>query len=234
MKRKIILTAFLVSAFLLSTLTVSLLPQTPLTDRTSASADRCRRLIIDPGHGGVDGGAVSADGIVEKHINLSIALKLKMICELCGYDVIMTREDDISIHDPEASTIKAQKTSDLHNRLKIADDNPDALLISIHQNKFQSASSRGMQVFYSSNDPGSKLLADDIQNFTKENLMKENDRVTKPITKSVYLIYNAKQPAVLVECGFLSNRDEAARLNDDDYQKKLAICIFGGIVGYYK
>ena len=157
-----------------------------------------------------------------------------MLCEIFGYNVIMTREDDISIHDADATTIKAQKTSDIHNRLKLANEHPDAILISIHQNKFQSASSKGMQVFYSSNDAGSKVLADSIQDFTKQNLMQDNERVTKPITKSVYLIYNAKQPAVLVECGFLSNREEANLLKDEKYQQQLAFCIFGGLQEYYK
>lgn len=192
-----------------------------------------KTVIIDPGHGGVDGGAVSADGIVEKEINLSISMKLKSLCELAGINVIMTRESDISIHDDSADTIKEQKTSDLHNRLKIADDNPDALLISVHQNKFSGSSSSGMQVFYSGNDPKSKTLADCIQAYTKNNIQQSNDRQTKQITKSVYLIYNAKQPAVLVECGFLSNATEAALLNNDDYQNKIAYCIFCGLLNYY-
>lgn len=234
MKRKIILSAFLIGIFLTCVLLINMLPDIPPTQSAAATMQSGRTVIIDAGHGGVDGGAVSADGIVEKHINLSIALKLKMLCEIFGYNVIMTREADISIHDADATTIKAQKTSDLHNRLKIADEHPDAILISIHQNKFQSTSSKGMQVFYSSNDAGSKVLAEAIQSFTKNNLMTDNERVTKPITKSVYLIYNAKQPAVLVECGFLSNREEAQMLNDEEYQQKLAYCIFGGLQEYYK
>ncbi len=233
MKRKIILSAFLAATFLTCVLLINILPDIPPTQSTATTMQSGRTVIIDAGHGGVDGGAVSADGIVEKHINLSIAVKLKMLCEIFGYNVIMTREDDISIHDADATTIKAQKTSDLHNRLKIANEYPNAILISIHQNKFQSASSKGMQVFYSSNDAGSKLLAEAIQSFTKQNLMKDNERVIKPITKSVYLIYNAKQPAVLVECGFLSNREEAKLLNDEEYQQKIAFCIFGGLQEYY-
>ena len=234
MKRNITITLFLTTVFLICAVLICLIGHDDNESATVASTTVQRTVIIDAGHGGVDGGAVSATGIVEKHLNLSIALKLKMICELSGYSVIMTREDDISIHDPEAVTVKAQKTSDLHNRLKIADEHPDAILVSIHQNQYQSASSKGMQVFYSSNDSKSKSLAENIQSFTTQNLLSDNKRQIKPITKSVYLIYNAKQPAVLVECGFLSNPQEAENLNDEEYQKKLALCIFGGITNYYE
>lgn len=198
------------------------------------SAQKVRSVIIDPGHGGVDGGAVSADGIVEKSINLNISMKLKSLCELAGIDVIMTRETDISIHDSNADTIKKQKTSDLHNRLKIADSHPEAILVSVHQNKYSGASSCGMQVFYSGNAPESKTLADCIQTYTVSNIQKSNDREVKQITKAVYLIYNAKQPAVLVECGFLSNREEAEKLNTESYQSEIAYSIFGGIINFYK
>ncbi len=205
------------------------------SDNRPANTDTTDRksVIIDAGHGGIDGGAVSADGTVEKDINLKIALKTKTFFELFGYDVIMTRETDKSIHDDSATSIKSQKTSDLHNRLKIADENLDSLLISIHQNKFSSGKSKGMQVFYSGNDADSKPLADSIQNFTRANINKDNDRQTKQITKDVYLIYNAKQPAVLVECGFLSNAEETKLLKTDSYQSKLAFCIFGGTVKFY-
>lgn len=202
------------------------------TDNTSAHNGKT--VIIDPGHGGVDGGAVSADGIVEKSINLNISMKLKSLCELAGINVIMTRETDISIHDSNADTIKKQKTSDLHNRLKIADSHPEAILVSVHQNKYSGASSCGMQVFYSGNAPESKILADCIQTYTVSNIQKSNDRDTKQITKAVYLIYNAKQPAVLVECGFLSNREEAEKLNTASYQSEIAYGIFGGIINFYK
>ena len=190
-------------------------------------------VIIDPGHGGVDGGAVGVDGVVEKGINLSISLKLKTFFQQAGFKVIMTRENDRSIHDDDANTVRKQKKSDLYNRLDIIKDNPRALFISIHQNIFDSSKYSGTQVFYSKNNSASELLAATLQNNIKNLLQPQNNREIKIAGKNLFLLYNAQSPAVLVECGFLSNAKEAAELQTNDYQNKIAFSIFYGTLLFY-
>ena len=190
-------------------------------------------VIIDPGHGGVDGGAVGVDGVVEKGINLSISLKLRTFFQQAGFKVIMTREDDRSIHDENSKTIRKQKTSDLYNRLDIIKNNPHAIFISIHQNKFEDSKYSGTQVFYSKNNDVSELLASTLQNNIKNLLQPQNYREIKKAEKNLFLLYNAKSPAVLVECGFLSNAKEAAVLQTNDYQNKMAFAIFYGTLLFY-
>lgn len=114
-------------------------------------------VILDPGHGGMDGGA-QANGVSEKQVNLAIALDLKELLSAMGFRVIMTREDDRSIHDPQLTQVGRQKRSDLHNRLKLMQQNPQAIFVSIHQNKFEESWCSGAQIFYSPNHPDSKKL----------------------------------------------------------------------------
>jgi N-acetylmuramoyl-L-alanine amidase len=190
-------------------------------------------VIIDPGHGGVDGGAVGACGVIEKGINLSISLKLRTFFEQAGFKVIMTREDDRSIHDDNANTVRNQKKSDLYNRLNIIKNNPRALFISIHQNIFEDSKYSGTQVFFSKNNDASELLASTLQNNIKNMLQPQNNREIKKAEKNLFLLYNAKSPAVLVECGFLSNAKEAASLQTNDYQNKMAFAIFYSTLLFY-
>lgn len=190
-------------------------------------------VIIDPGHGGVDGGAVGVDGAVEKNINLSIALKLRSFFLASGYQVIMTREDDRSIHDQGSDTIRKQKSSDLHNRLDIIKAHPKALFISIHQNIFQDSRYSGAQVFYSPGVASSKTLAETIQGSIRSLLQPDNSRVVKKATDDLFLLYYAKSPAIMVECGFLSNGTECRLLQDDAYQNKMAFAIYTGTLSYY-
>lgn len=194
---------------------------------------KSRTVIIDPGHGGVDGGAVGPGGVVEKNINLSISLKLRDFFQAAGFRVIMTRGDDRSIHDEGSDTIRSKKSSDLHNRFDIIQQNPNALFLSIHQNIFSDSQYHGTQVFYSPNDEASKRLADELQNTIRMSLQKDNERETKPAGKNLFLLYYAKTPAVLVECGFLSNRQEEALLQDDTYQTNMAFEIFCGTLAFY-
>ena len=191
-------------------------------------------VILDAGHGGVDGGAVADDGTVEKDINLTITQKLGSVLRLMGYNVITTRDEDISIHDEDAQTIRNKKVSDLHNRLAIIEKNPGYLYVGIHQNKFPQKQYWGTQVFYGIKHEDSERAALSIQQDIKSMLQPDNNREIKPSDKSIYLLYNAPNPAVLVECGFLSNDDELEKLKDDNYQTKLAFCIACGIVGYYE
>ncbi len=174
------------------------------------------KIILDPGHGGIDGGAVGVDGLVEKDINLEIALTLRSMLEMSGFEVLMTRETDISIHDPSAKTVKQQKTSDLKNRLKMTQENPDAIFVSIHQNQFPQGKYKGAQVFYGRKNEQSKVLAELLQATMVEQLDRSNRRKCKEGGKELYLLYESEVPAVLVECGFVSNPEEAALLSTEE------------------
>lgn len=182
-------------------------------------------IVIDPGHGGHDGGAV-ANGVIEKEINLAIGLMLRDMFTVNGFDVVMTRTTDVSIHDPDVKGTKKQKTSDLKNRLKIVEAEPNTIFISIHQNKFTSAKSWGTQIFYGPNNPQSERLALIMQEDFISLLQPENERGIKKAEKNLYLMFQAKCPAVLVECGFLSNENDAALLKEPDYQRKAAFAVF--------
>lgn len=189
-------------------------------------------VIIDAGHGGDDGGAIGIDGTVEKDINLDIALKLEKLLKFYGFDVIMTRTEDIMTCDDGLDSLRKRKVSDIHNRFDVLEKNPDAVFISIHQNKFEDNSQHGTQVFYSGNNDESKLLAESIQNSIVSVLQPDNSRVVKKSGSGIYLLYHAKLPAVLVECGFISNHAEVKKLNDENYRMKIAILIADGLIKY--
>ncbi len=191
-------------------------------------------VVIDPGHGGMDGGATAADGTVEKEINLQIAQKLCDLLQCAGVPVRMTRTTDASIHDPQATTIRQQKVSDIHNRLKIMQQDDPSVFVSIHQNHYSAEKYHGTQVFYSGNDPCSALLAGAIQTAVKEKLQPENMRQIKQSGTEIYLLYHAVRPAVMVECGFLSNTQEAQNLKDSGYQFRIALCIYAGILDFFE
>ena len=190
-------------------------------------------VIIDAGHGGFDGGAVSDDGTVEKDINLSIALYLQEYLAIFNIKTIMIRETDCSVEDNGLNTIRQKKSSDLHNRMKIMEETDNAIFVSIHQNKFPDGKYSGTQVFYSPKTKDeSQVLAQTIQDYIVNTLQKDNKRQIKECGTSVFLMYNAVKPAVLVECGFLSNYEETQRLKSSEYQKKIAFCIAMGIQNY--
>ena len=189
-------------------------------------------IVIDPGHGGIDGGAVGIDDIVEKDINLAISLTLRDMFVASGFEVVMNRETDVSIHDEGITSTRGQKTSDLHNRLAIMEEYPGGIFLSIHQNKFGQSSSWGTQVFFGPQNANSEKLAGIIQEDIAGSLQPENSRQIKPAGKNLYLMYNAECPAVLVECGFLSNRDEAYKLTDHDYQSKIAFVTFTSVLRF--
>lgn len=190
-------------------------------------------IVIDAGHGGVDGGAVASDGTNEKDINLDIALKLNELMKLNGFSTVMTRTEDISIHDDDATTIRQKKVSDLKKRLSILDDGDALCMISIHQNIYSSSKYSGTQVFYGKNNTLSETLADSIQNQVVTLMQPDNKRAIKQTTKDIYLLYNAQKPCVMVECGFISNQEELSNLKDDEYQTKMAFAVFVGFLEYY-
>lgn len=190
-------------------------------------------IILDAGHGGFDGGATANDGTVEKEINLKITLYLREYLNILGFDTIVTREQDVSLEDNPQLSIKSRKTSDIHNRMKIMEQTENALFVSIHQNHYSVEKYSGLQVFYSPEfSEESSKIAQSIQETITETLQPDNNREIKKCGNSVYLIYNAVKPAVLVECGFLSNIEETRLLKSDDYQKEIAYCIALGIFNY--
>lgn len=199
----------------------------------SAIPDNRPQIILDAGHGGFDGGAVASDGTVEKDINLQICLTLENMLSQNGYKVIMTRKTDVSTDDVESDKIAARKKSDLKNRLELMEDYPEAVFVSVHLNKFTTSAANGSQVFYSGSNDESKKLGDLIQSSIIHFLQPANTRVNKKATSSTYILYNATIPAVLVECGFLSNSRELAKLKDEIYQKEMAFSIFCGITEYF-
>lgn len=189
-------------------------------------------IIIDPGHGGEDGGAVSADGTIESHINLSIASTSADLARFLGLKVVMTREEDVSIHDDTAKTLREKKVSDLKNRVSLCDSIENGILVSIHQNSMSSAKSvRGAQVFYNETNEGVEL-AQTIQNILNQTINSDHKKETKPIGSSSYLMRSVSVPAVLVECGFLSNDAECQLLKSTEYQRKISLCIIAAVSSY--
>ncbi len=189
-------------------------------------------IVLDAGHGGMDGGCSSADGVCEKGINLNILLNVRDLCTAFGYNVEVTRDKDVSIHDKGIEGTGKQKRSDMENRLEIFNKNPNALCISIHQNKFTDPQYSGAQMFYSKNNPENEKIAQIMKSKFVQYLQPNNTRETKPCGKELYLCHFCKNPTIMIECGFLSNVEEAAKLNDPDYQKQVAFTIFSGINEY--
>lgn len=194
-------------------------------------AERKTRVIIDPGHGGEDGGAVVGN-ILEKNINLDISQDTADLLRLMGFDVSMTRSNDNALTD-EGEDVKKRKYNDMRLRLSMYNSSPDNVIISIHQNKFSNASSKGAQVFYSPNNDLSTRLAESIRLSTVSQLQPDNSRECKAAGKEIYLLKNTDNPAVIVECGFLSNSQERQKLLDTEYQKQLALAVATGFLDYY-
>ncbi len=186
-------------------------------------------IILDAGHGGIDGGCSTADGVPEKGINLNILLTLRDMLEINGYEVKVTRDSDRSIHDKGIEGIANQKSSDMDNRLEIFNSEPDAICISIHQNQFTDPKYSGAQMFYSDSNNSNEQLAGILQKKFAEYLQPENTREIKLCGKELFLCYYSNNPTVMVECGFLSNPEEAELLKTEEYQRKVAFTIFSGL-----
>lgn len=185
-------------------------------------------VVIDAGHGGEDGGASSPDGVLESGLNLEIALRVNDLMEFLGVRTQMLRETDTALYTDGCSGIAEKKVSDLKNRVKMTNDVENAVLLSIHQNYFTESKYRGAQVFYANTD-GSQPLAEAVQQALREQVDPANHRQVKR-SQGVYLMEHVDCPAVLVECGFLSNAAETALLRDADYQKKLSAAVCGAVL----
>lgn len=189
-------------------------------------------VILDAGHGGEDGGAVGTNGVMEKEINLAIAQELEKCLKQNNFEVIMIRDGDYSVGDQSLPTISERKKSDTKNRLRTVEEAGECILISIHQNHFTESQYDGAQVFYSGNREESAALAEAIRENIVSSLQPENHRENKRAEKNIYLLYHCQVPAVLVECGFLSNPAEAEKLNTERYQKDMAAAIYNGLIDY--
>lgn len=183
-------------------------------------------VLIDPGHGGFDGGAVAGDGTAEKHLNLAVALCLRDMLYVCGVPVKMTRETDTGLEDASAGSIREKKSSDMRRRLTMYDE--ASLVISVHQNHFSMPKYNGTQLFYSNNHPHGMLLAQSIRESVVGWIQPQNTRELKKATDGIYLLYHTTTPAVLVECGFLSNPEECEKLKTPAYQQQLAFSVMAG------
>ncbi len=196
----------------------------------STSGPTARRtghtLVLDAGHGGEDGGAVSLTGVPESRINLAIVQKLDQLLGLYGVAPVVLRNEDISLHDSSAETLREKKRSDLQNRAAAVEAVEDAVLLSIHQNSYPDGRYHGAQVFYA-NGEEALLLAQRIQAALCSALDPDNTRAVKPVSEDVYLMNHISRPAILVECGFLSNQEEEAKLCSDAYQTQLAAVLAG-------
>lgn len=214
---------------------VFLMISAALNIKVSVSSENVKSMptiVIDAGHGGEDGGAVSESGILEKDINLSIANDTYALFYLLGFDVKQTRKTDIAIDNRE-DTIRKRKVSDMKKRLEIFNSSKENTIISIHQNKFSESKYHGTQIFYSPNNPKSKQLADSIKYSVKGLLQPDNERECKKADSGIYLLKNTNNPAVIVECGFISNGEECKNLLDSQYQKQMAFSITAGFLSYY-
>ena len=196
-----------------------------------SAADGCKsfpRIIIDAGHGGEDGGAVAPDGTCEKDINLNVAKYACALLQSLGFECTLTRDDDVMLSDGEGS---GKKMRDLKNRVALTEDF-DCIFVSIHQNKFPQQSCSGAQVYYSKNDIRSEKLASVLQDGIREYLQKQNTRQIKRAGSEIFVLDRCAVPAVLVECGFLSNPAELELLKTEEYQKKLGCVIALSVVDF--
>ncbi len=193
-----------------------------------------RTVIIDAGHGGEDGGAVGVTGLVEKDLNLDLAKRLCALLEADGVRVIMTRTEDVLLYDRGVDYEGRKKVLDLAARQAIGDANPDALFVSLHANTFPQDVYHGLQVWYSPNHPSSMTLAESIRGEVVGTLQPDNHRQSKAAGSNIFLLDRLQQPAVLVECGFLSNPAECRSLEDAAYRQQLAHALYKGIAAYYE
>lgn len=198
------------------------------------SSDTVRNIptvVIDAGHGGEDGGAVNNDGVLEKDLNLDISMKTADLLNFLGFDIKMTRSEDNALSGNE-QTVHARKVADMNKRLEIYNSSENNVVISIHQNKFEQAKYHGTQMFYSPNNENSKELADCVKFAVKKLIQPDNERECKESDSGIYLLKHAKIPAIIVECGFISNSEECNNLLNETYQKQMSFAIVSGFLDY--
>lgn len=189
-------------------------------------------LVVDAGHGGLDGGAESRGGICEKDINLSIAMRIKELSEQEGWRVLMTRDEDEGLYSEGKGSIRSKKNEDLKKRQEIINNSGADAAISIHLNSYPSPKARGAQTFYSSASKEGEIIAKLIQDKIRKSLDSENDRTALP-KDDILIMKNNTSPLVLIECGFLSNAEEAAKLTKGEYQNRIAETVVEALKEYF-
>lgn len=219
------------SCILISILFFSVTNPPEILEKTSSTPISNHTIVLDAGHGLPDGGATDSNNNLESELNLKIALKLQKLLESSNCTVLLTRSDENGIYEENANTIREKKVSDMKNRVNIANNLNSEIFVSIHMNKISDNSS-GWQSFYKKDCTSSKSLAGFIQENLNYSIQKKNKRVIKSID-NIYLAKNVSTPFVLVECGFLSNTEEAKKLQDEKYQEKIAWGIYTGIMDYF-
>ena len=187
-------------------------------------------VLIDPGHGGFDGGTTAEDGTIEKHLNLAVSLCLRDLLTICGVPVVMTRDTDVGLEEDSSVSIRQRKVSDMANRLSMYES--AEVVISIHQNYFAQPQYSGTQLFYSRNNESGAVLAESIRRMVVGWVQPQNTRELKAAGESIYLLHRTTKPAVLVECGFLSHPEEREKLKTPAYQQQLAFAIMAGYWNY--
>ena len=189
-------------------------------------------FILDAGHGGEDGGAVAYDGTLEKDLNLTMCNNISLYFDIFGIDYVIIRDGDYSVGDTSLETIRKRKASDIYKRFEIINSYENSVLLSIHQNMFSVEKYSGTQVFYDGKFDESEELSKILQFTFKNTLQPDNNRSIKKTDKSIYLLYEAQRPSVMVECGFMSNLSELSRLKDTEYQSQFSYFLTKGIIQY--
>lgn len=223
-------TAIFYSVFLSFFLTIVFFGNNAITTFSEKiPIDRGHCIIIDAGHGGIDGGATSCSGILESKYNLQIALRLNDLLHLMGHNTKMIRTTDVSVYT-KGDSIAQKKASDLKERVRIVNESENGILISIHQNNFSDSRYSGAQVFHG-NSEDSNLLARLMQDQLVSNLNPGSNRECKE-SNGIYLMEHIKYTGILIECGFLSNPEEEAKLRSENYQKNLC-CVISAVLSQY-
>lgn len=211
---------------------VSFIPFPPCSDIEAIEYNASNAvLIIDPGHGGLDGGASTAEGVKESEINLIIALKLNSLCHLFGLSTVMTRDTEEINYPDEAVSISQCKKADQQQRLRLIRDYPHGILFSIHQNFYPSSQPSGAQVFYG-HDENSRELGNILQEKLCISLCPDCRRLSTEVDDSIYLLKHCGCVSALIECGFLSNFYESKNLQNDSYQTKIATILLSSYIDY--
>lgn len=189
-------------------------------------------LVLDAGHGGIDGGAVAEDGTAEQDINLAIVKKCQVLAGFFGIRTVLTRTDQQSLNYDPTCTVRQNKVADIHAREELTNRAENPIFVSVHLNKFSDSQYTGAQVFWSKNNPEGQLLAESVQDQLTLGLQPIRQRTAKQAPDSVYLMKHLTCPAIIVECGFLSNQQETEQLKQDGYQKILSVCMIQGYLNY--
>lgn len=227
-RKRVFLLSALFCCFLVGLAAVFWLGHTPALPVFAAREGTSVTVVVDAGHGGEDGGATSPDGVEESHINLEIALRVNDLLRFAGQRTRLTRSEDITISDPNLATMRQRKVSDLKNRVEIVNSTRNAVLLSIHQNSLPSSVvTHGAQVFWNRQE-GAEELAGTVQDSLNRCINIKNEKHPKPIPDTIFLMKHITVPGIIVECGFLSNVEETARLQTPSYQLKLAVAVAGG------